>query len=81
MDVKSSIFVRTESVADSMSIHNSSNKILFIKANLETERAKWKDLCNQNFQQSPMLSPTDSDFKISLLQLSGLASSDISMLK
>ena len=81
MDVKSSIFVRTESVADSMSIHNSSNKILFIKANLEAERAKWKDLCNQNFQQSPMLSPTDSDFKISLLQLSGLASSDISILK
>lgn len=81
MDEKSRIFVRTEDVADSQSIHNSSNKILFIRAELETERTKWMDLCSRNFQQAPALYPTDSNFKISLLQLTGLASSDISLLK
>ena len=78
MDNKSRIFVRTEAVAE---IHNSSNKILFIGADLETEREKWTDLCSRNFQQTPTLSPTDSNFKISLLQLTGLTSSDISLLK
>lgn len=81
MDKKSDAFVRKEAVIESRDARNTNCKLLFLSASLESERAKWNELCKHNFQHEPTLCSTNTDDKITLLQIVGMSTDEISLLK
>ena len=81
MDSKSNHFVRTLSTVETNAAMNASCKLLFIDTDFTSERAKWKSICDKNFQMSPNLCKDDSRYKITLLQLNALATDEIAILK
>lgn len=81
MDKKSDAFVRKESVIESRDSRNTNCKLLFLSASLESERSKWNELCKHNFQHEPTLCTTNTDDKITLLQIVGMSTDEISLLK
>ena len=81
MDKKSDAFVRKEPVIESRDSRNTNCKLLFLSASLESERSKWNELCKHNFQHEPTLCATNTDDKITLLQIVGMSTDEISLLK
>lgn len=81
MDKKSDAFVRKEAVIESRDARNTNCKLLFLSASLESERSKWNELCKHNFQHEPTLCSTNTDDKITLLQIVGMSADEISLLK
>ena len=80
MDQKSNHFVRTLSSVSSVASENTSCKMLFIDTDFETNRAKWKAICDKNFRFAPNLCKDDSQYKITLLQLDALEPREIAIL-
>ena len=80
MDVKSKHFVRTLSTVETKAALNASCKLLFIDTDFETERARWKSICDKNFQVSPNLCKDMSAYKVTLLQLNALETKEIAIL-
>lgn len=80
MDRKSSQFVRTLSTVGSKAAQNTSCKLLFIDTDFEADRAKWKNICDKNFQVSPNMCKDSSRYKITLLQLNALSVNEIAIL-
>ena len=80
MDMKSNHFVRTLSSVSSTAAQNASCKLLFIDTDFEADRAKWKSICDKNFQVAPNLCKDKSQYKITLLQLNALETKEIAIL-
>ncbi len=81
MDRKSAYFVRTISTVDTAAAQNTSCKLLFVDADVEATRKEWEQLCSKNFTQQPTCCQSDSHFRLSLLQMVGLAPKEISILQ
>lgn len=81
MDKKSQpFFCKRPSIKSSESI-NTFCKMIFIDADEELGRAKWEDAVKRDFEAKPVLHRADNSFKVTLLQLSGQAPEDLSILK
>ena len=80
MDLKSKHFVRTLSTVETSAALNASCKLLFIDTDFETERTRWKSICDKNFQISPNLCKDKSPYKVTLLQLNALETKEIAIL-
>ncbi len=81
MDRKSTYFLRTISTIDSAAAQNTNCKLLFVDADVEATRQEWKQLCSKNFTAQPTCCQSDSHFRLSLLQMVGLAPNEIALLK
>lgn len=81
MDHKSTYFLRTISTIDSAAAQNTHCKLLFVDADVETTRQEWKQIYSKNFTIQPTRFQSDSHFRLSLLQMVGLAYNEISILK
>lgn len=81
MDAKSNHFVRTLSTVITAASQNAGCKLLFIDTDFESDRARWKTICEKNFQVAPNLCKDQSRFKITLLQLNALETNEIAILK
>ena len=81
MDHKSAYFVRTLSTVDTTAAQNTRCKLLFVDADVEATRKEWTQLCSKNFEQQPTCCQSESHFRLSLLQMVGLATNEISILK
>ena len=80
MDRQSEPFVRTRSAAQTVESRNANCKLLFIDTDFQTNRVKWKAICDRNFQLAPNLCRDASPYKLTLLQLNALAPSEIALL-
>ena len=80
LDMKSKHFVRTLSAVETAAALNASCKLLFIDTDFETDRARWKSICDKNFQVSPNLCKDKSAYKVTLLQLNALETKEITIL-
>ena len=80
MDVKSSPFVRIRPNAASPDADNTHCKMAFIHMDENDDRMKWEEASRKNFNNPPLLYPTDSPFKLTLLQMKGLSPEDISIM-
>lgn len=80
MDLKSNQFVRTLSTAQTTQAQNTSCKLLFIDTDFNANRARWKEICDKNFQIAPNLYKDNSSYKITLLQLNALETKEIAIL-
>lgn len=80
MDLKSNQFVRTLSTAQTTQAQNASCKLLFIDTDFSSNRARWKEICDKNFQIAPNLCKDNSPYKITLLQLNALETKEIALL-
>lgn len=81
MDVKSKPFVRMNPmvvVADGI---NTYCKMMFLYTDDDDDRRKWEDACGRNFGNTPILHLAESQFKVTLLQLKGVAPNEISVLR
>lgn len=81
MDLKSNHFVRTLSAAQTVESQNTSCKMLFIDTDFQSERPKWRAVCDKNFQIAPNLCKDSSPYKITLLQLDALTTREIAILQ
>ena len=80
MDIKSNPFVRLRPQAASRDADNTHCKMAFIHMDDNNDRLNWENASRENFSMPPMLYPSDSPFKLTLLQMKGLSASDISIL-
>lgn len=81
MDKKSLPFVSKVATVASAQAMNTYSKMLYMCANLSEERIRWTELCNNNFQYSPLLIYSESPYKLTLFQLMGMTSSELSLLQ
>lgn len=80
MDYKSTPFVRLNpapTLAESINTHC---KMMFLYTEQEQDRKTWEDVCSRNFNEAPQIHATQSPFKITLLQLKGVAQTEVSIL-
>ena len=54
--------------------------MMFLYAEREQDRKRWEDACSRNFNNEPQSHITDSPFKITLLQLKGIAPDEVAIL-
>lgn len=80
MDSKSNPFVRMNSMAIATDGINTYCKMMFLHTDDDDDRRKWEDACGRNFSNKPILYPSESQFKLTLLQLKGIATNEISVL-
>lgn len=80
MDYKSTPFVRLNPAPAKAEGINTHCKMMFLYAEHEQDRKTWEDACSRNFNNAPQSHMTDSPFKITLLQLKGVASEEVSIL-
>ena len=77
MDYKSTPFVRLNpTVAKSEGI-NTHCKMMFLFFEHENDRVSWEEACNRNFNNAPVIHSTESPYKITLLQLKGVAKEEV----
>ena len=81
MDAKSQYFLRTLPTIDHAAAQNACCKLLFVDADVEATRQQWKNICQNNFQLPPTCCSSDSHFKLTLIQMVGLAPSEVAILK
>ena len=80
MDYKSTPFVRLNPAPAKKEGINTHCKMMFLYAEREQDRKTWEDACSRNFNNEPQSHMTDSPFKITLLQLKGVAPDEVSIL-
>ncbi len=80
MDYKSTPFVRLNPAPAKREGINTHCKMMFLYAEREQDRKTWEDACSRNFNNEPQSHMTDSPFKITLLQLKGVAPDEVSIL-
>lgn len=80
MDYKSTPFVRLNpTVVDTEGI-NAHCKMMFLYAGRDQDRRVWEAACSRNFSRSPLSHLSDSPFRITLLQLKGVAPGEVALL-
>lgn len=77
MDFKSEPFVRMGTVVAGRGYNSTFIKLLFLNADLQASRDTWDKILAANFQEEPMLGILDSPFKMTLVQLRGVAQGDL----
>lgn len=77
MDFKSEPFVRMGTIVAKRGYNDTFVKMLFLNADIQASRDTWDRLLASNFQDEPMLGVLDSPFKITLIQVRGVAESDL----
>ena len=80
MDYKATPFVRlnpTPTKADEINTHC---KMMFLYTEEEQDRRLWAEACSQSFSNEPLCHKTDSPYKITLLQLKGVAPTELTVL-
>lgn len=80
MDYKSTPFVRLNPAPTKAEGINTHCKMMFLYIEREQDRKTWEDACNLNFNNAPQIHTTPSPFKITLLQLKGVAQDEVSIL-
>lgn len=80
MDGKSNPFVRMNPMAVATDGINTYCKMMFLHTDDDDDRRKWEEACGRNFGNAPVLHPAESRFKVTLLQLKGVAANEISVL-
>ena len=80
MDYKPTPFVRLNPAPAKREGINTHCKMMFLYAEREQDRKTWEDACSRNFNNEPQSHMTDSPFKITLLQLKGVAPDEVSIL-
>lgn len=80
MDYKSTPFVRLNPVPAKADAINTHCKMMFLYAEQEQDRVAWEAACSQNFQNKPQSYLNDSPFKLTLLQLKGVAQPEVAIL-
>ena len=80
MDYKSTPFIRLNPTPTKKEGINTHCKMMFFYAEREQDRKTWEDACSRNFNNEPQSHVTDSPFKITLLQLKGVAPDEVSIL-
>ena len=80
MDYKSTPFVRLNPAPINDDAINTYCKMMFLYAEQEQDRIIWEEACNQNFTNRPQSHMTDSPFKLTLLQLKGIAPKEVAIL-
>ena len=80
MDYKSTPFVRLNPAPAQADEINTHCKMMFLYTEYENDRKLWQGACSRNFGNEPISHKTDSPFKISLLQLKGVAPSELTIL-
>ena len=79
MDSRSKHFVYTTNDAYLQAAVNTSCKLLFVGSNDDVN--EWNKICNKNFTFPPSVYQSSSPFKLTLVQIDGLAPSEIEILK
>lgn len=79
LDFKSTPFVRLNSTVASTENINTHCKIMFLYVD-GADRRIWEDTCGRFFNITPQYQMSDSPFKITLLQLKGVAPNEVSIL-
>lgn len=80
MDSKSNPFVRMNPMIVASDGINTYCKMMFLHTDDDDDRRKWEDACGRNFGNAPTLHSADSPFKVTLLQLKGVSTNEISVL-
>ena len=80
MDYKSTPFVRLNPAPTKAEGINTHCKMMFLYTEREQDRKTWEDACSLNFNNAPQIHTTPSPFKITLLQLKGVAQDEVSIL-
>ena len=80
MDYKSTPFVRLNPAPSQVDEINTHCKMMFLYTEHDNDRQLWDEACSRNFSNAPLCHKTDSPFKISLLQLKGVAPSELTIL-
>ena len=78
MDYKSMPFVRLNPMPANVEGINTHCKMMFLCAEMDRDRKQWEEACSRNFSNEPVTHRTDSPYKITLLQLKGVAPEEIS---
>lgn len=81
MDQKSLPFVSKVATVVSTQEMNTYCKLLYMCADLNEERIRWTELCDNNFQYPPLLVRSESPYKLTIFQLMGLSLSELALLK
>lgn len=77
MDYKSTPFVRMNPTASKIEGINTHCKMMFLAFEQENDRVSWEEACNRNFNNSPVIHTMESPYKITLLQLKGVAPEEV----
>ncbi len=80
MDYKSTPFVRLNPAPAKAEGINTHCKMMFLYTEREQDRKTWEDACGRDFNNAPQIHTTPSPYKITLLQLKGVAKEDLSIL-
>ncbi len=80
MDYKSTPFVRLNPAPAKAEGINTHCKMMFLYTEHEQDRKTWEDACNRDFNNAPQIHTTPSPYKITLLQLKGVAQEEVSIL-
>lgn len=80
MDNKSNPFVRFKPTVTELGDLNTYCKIMFLHTDENEDRRRWEDACNRDFTNRPVLHKTDTPYRVTLLQLKGISTDDISIL-
>ena len=80
MDYKSTPFVRLNPSPSEIEAINTHCKMMFLYTQQEQDRKVWEDACNRNFSDAPLSHLTPSPYKITLLQLKGVAPEEVTIL-
>lgn len=80
MDYKSTPFVRLNPSPAEIEGINTHCKMMFLYTEREQDRKVWEDACSRNFGDAPQSHVTPSPFKITLLQLKGVAPGEVAIL-
>lgn len=77
MDFKSEPFVRTRTLVAKRGYNSTFVKMLFLNTDLQASRDTWDCLLSSYFREEPMLGVLDSPFKMTLIQIRGVAVGDL----
>ena len=77
MDFKSEPFVKMQTLVAKRGFNGTFVKMLFLNTNLQASRDTWDSLLASNFQEEPILGVLDSPFKMTLIQIRGVAVGDL----
>ena len=77
MDYKSTPFVRLNPTVSKADENNTHCKLMFLHFDQEQDRVGWENTCSPNFNNAPVIHTTESPYKITLLQIKGVAKEDV----
>lgn len=80
MDYKSTPFVRLNPTVSNNESINTYCKMMFLSLEQEQDREKWRETCGRFIKDSLVIHATESPYKITMLQVKGVAPEDVQIL-